>query len=363
MNKNQIQTEALAKISPLKLSGVNISMGVGKTLLGLKDMSANYHPGARFLVVAPKKTIYQSWLDETVEHQLEFLQDHIVYSTYRSLTKQDLDYDVIYLDECHSLKYSHSAWLTNAMRKGIRIVGLTGTYPNYKKSEKGEMCAQFCPLVYEYVIDNAVDDNILNDYRVYVHSLTLNTEMNYPVTHKDGKFMWMSSEKKTYEYWSTRLAQAFSPKDMQILRIMRMKSLMDFPSKLDYISEILKDRKHKTIIFTNTQSQADSICDHSFHSKNPASEGNLIMFKEGEIEVLAAVEQLSEGVTIPNLKSGIIMHTFANNRKASQKIGRMLRLNPDETASIHVLCYTDTVDLDWVTNALKDLNQDKIIWL
>jgi superfamily II DNA or RNA helicase len=87
------------------------------------------------------------------------------------------------------------------------------------------------------------------------------------------------------------------------------------------------------------------------------------MFKNDEIQLLSAVEQLSEGVNIPGLKSGIIMHAYSNNRKASQKLGRMLRLNPDDTAEVHILCYRDTVDQDWVKNALSHLNQEKIIWL
>jgi hypothetical protein len=38
----------------------------------------------------------------------------------------------------------------------------------------------------------------------------------------------------------------------------------------------------------------------------------------------------------------------------------LLRLNPEDTAIIHILCYKDTVDERWVTEALKDLDPDKI---
>ena len=49
--------------------------------------------------------------------------------------------------------------------------------------------------------------------------------------------------------------------------------------------------------------------------------------------------QLSEGINIPNLRVGIIWHAFGNERKAAQRIGRLLRLNPDETATVHLLMY------------------------
>lgn len=42
--------------------------------------------------------------------------------------------------------------------------------------------------------------------------------------------------------------------------------------------------------------------------------------------------------------------------------GRLLRLNPTETAIIHILCYMDTVDEQWVKEAVENLDQDKIIW-
>ena len=83
---------------------------------------------------------------------------------------------------------------------------------------------------------------------------------------------------------------------------------------------------------------------------------------KGDIQKLSAVEQLSEGVTIPNLKVGIIMHAYSNNRKAAQKIGRLLRLNPNDKSTVHILCYKNTIDEQWVTSALEDFDQSKIIW-
>jgi superfamily II DNA or RNA helicase len=75
---------------------------------------------------------------------------------------------------------------------------------------------------------------------------------------------------------------------------------------------------------------------------------------------LSCVMQLNEGVNIPNLRAGIIMHAYGNERKANQRIGRLLRLNPDDTAYIHILCYSGTVDERWVAEALRDLDPRKI---
>ena len=86
------------------------------------------------------------------------------------------------------------------------------------------------------------------------------------------------------------------------------------------------------------------------------------MFKAGTIDKLSTVMQLNEGVNIANLKQGIIMHAYGNERKASQRIGRLLRLNPDDKAIVHILCYIGTVDEKWCKEALEGFDQSKILW-
>jgi superfamily II DNA or RNA helicase len=360
--KDQIQQEALDVIANLDRAGVEISMGVGKCLLGLKHMANFYNDNARYLVVAPKKTIFGSWKDDMDKFGYDSFKEHVEFSTYRSLTKQDMDFDVVYLDECHSLKDSHRDWLKAYLEQGGKVLGLTGTYPIYKNTEKGKMCIEFCPKVYVYETDDAVDDKILNDYRIYIHQLYLDGAPTIDVELKD-KPSFKTSEVKSYSYWNMRVMSANSPKASHIARIQRMKALQGFPSKEAYAAKLLSRVTKKTIVFASTQAQADRLCENSVHSKNKQSDDNLLLFKNGDILKLSAVEQLSEGVTIPNLETGIIMHSFANNRKASQKIGRLLRLNPDATSTIHILCYVNSVDKDWCKTALDHLDQSKIEWI
>jgi superfamily II DNA or RNA helicase len=108
--------------------------------------------------------------------------------------------------------------------------------------------------------------------------------------------------------------------------------------------------------------QAHKMSAHSYTSKNPKSEANLKLFKSGEIDKLSCVLQLSEGVNIPGLRAGIIMHSYGNERKSSQRIGRLLRLNPTDTATMHMLCYTGTIDERWTANSLEDFDKTKITY-
>lgn len=360
--KDHIQKEALTALRNNSAVGVEISMGVGKTRLGLMHLLENYKEGIKVLVVAPKVSIYDSWKKEAEENGWQHLLNHITFSTYRSLHKLSPTFDIIYLDECHSLKYSHSMMLDMSVFHGTKIIGLTGTYPKHKGSEKYDMCNRYCPVAYTYNTDSAVEDSILNDYRIYVHTIQLGETLNVPVKRKNGAVFY-TSEQKAYHFWSGKVDDARSPKDQQFARIQRMKAMMSFPSKEAYAKLLVNRRKTKTIVFANTQEQADRLSPNSYHSKNPRSKQNLELFKTNEIDLLTAVEQLSEGVNIPGLKTGIIMHAYANNRRASQKIGRMLRLNPDDVAGVHILCYDKTIDVKWVKEALSNFDQSKIQWL
>lgn len=354
--REQVQKDALDIALKHKRCGLGISMGVGKTLIGLKyiDHQRGLIKKLRVLVVAPKLSIFDSWRSDAEKFNIDI--SNVEFTTYLSLNKHDCqNYDVVVLDECHSLLDSHLPFLGCFPGK---ILGLTGTPPRHQNSEKGRMVSQFCPVMFKYITDDAVEDDILNDYRIIVHRMNLSSANNIPVKLKDKSFY--TSETKNYAYWTQRLMDANTKKQEQIASIMRMKALMGFKTKETYAKRLLEDIEEKCIIFCNTQEQADYMCSHSYHSTNPDSEENLDKFKSGKIEKLSCVLQLNEGINIPDLRAGIIMHAYGNERKSSQRIGRLLRLNPDETAIVHILCYKNTADERWVNEALKDFDQSKI---
>jgi len=328
--QSELQAEALHYIGDRSGIAVEIGTGGGKTLLGLKHMALQYTDTKSFCVAAPRKKIFESWINDAKEYGFEYLLSCITFTTYRSLPKQDLRHDWLYLDECHSLKESHAEWLSSYDANGGKILGL------------------------------AIDNGMLNNYKIFVHMLKL--EKKKKTVEKKGKNgqVWFNTEQNDYDYWDKAIHGATKPGQAQMLRILRMKGIQSYPTKVEYVKEILKKIQQKTLVFANTKAQADELCKHSCHSSNPKSDENLQLFKEDKIYRLSCIDQLSEGANIPNLKVGIIMHSFSNERKARQKIGRFLRLSPEETAIIHILCYEDSIDLHWVKNALKSFNQSKI---
>jgi hypothetical protein len=69
------------------------------------------------------------------------------------------------------------------------------------------------------------------------------------------------------------------------------------------------------------------------------------------------VQQLLEGLSLPDLRVDIIWHAFGNECKAVQRTSRLLGWNLAETATGNLLAYQDTVDAYWVgqTRAAFDL--------
>lgn len=360
--REQIQKEALASVLDYRRAGLHISMGVGKTYIGLQYIQRTYKSG-KILVVAPKVSIFESWKNDAVKFNLESILEAITFTTYISLVKHNpQDYEIVILDEAHNTKESHDLFL-HAFRG--RVLGLTGTPPKYKFGEKGQMMSNYYPIKYSYTVDDAVDESILNDYKIFIHTLPLSNQNNLLVGSKAKKFY--TSEANNYNWLLSQMDQAYSEKDKFMKRIMVLNAIKQFTTKVDFVKTVMNKipETEKCLVFANTTEQADLICNYSYHSKNSKvlNQELLNKFSTGEIKRLSAVEQLSEGINIPNLKQILIMHSYGNEKKASQKIGRALRLNRDEVASVHILCYRNTIDETWVSNALEDFDESKIKWV
>ncbi|MGI4737700.1 MAG: DEAD/DEAH box helicase family protein, partial [Janthinobacterium lividum] len=132
--KQALQDLVLATIQGRRLAGIALTMGLGKTLIGLRDMdrllTASKLPdqvaGKPFLVAAPTQSILDSWPQEARKFGLAHLLDQIEFTTYRSLGKALAAgaYHKLYLDECHALKESHEPGLKAHVAKKRSILGL-----------------------------------------------------------------------------------------------------------------------------------------------------------------------------------------------------------------------------------------------
>lgn len=358
--KIKVQNEALQEALSNKKCGIHLATGMGKTKLGL-DYISSYPKSFKVLIVAPKVDIFDSWKDDAKKFNMQECLENATFTTYLSLNKHNPeDYNLLILDEAHNLKFSHRIFVSNYHD---RILGLTGTPPKWRSSEKGEMMVEYYPIKYVYKTDEAVKESILNDYRVIVHMLSLNSEKTVKIITKTTQFY--TSELSQYNWITQKLENSANAKETMFLTLQRISLLKNFETKELFAQALLNKipDEEKCIVFANTIAQAERLSKHSHHSKKKDNL-SLEAFKLGTIKVLSAVEQLSEGINIPNLKHGILMHTYSGSSpKAKQKLGRLLRLPTDQTSTIHILCYKNTVDEKWVKGVLEDLDSSKIKYI
>ena len=100
ITREKIQADALNILEQYNKVGLGISMGVGKTRIAIKHILKNYEPFLKVLVVVPKNSIKDSWIDELNKMNIyDRLIDHIDFVTYLSLNKKKPnDYNIIYLE-------------------------------------------------------------------------------------------------------------------------------------------------------------------------------------------------------------------------------------------------------------------------
>lgn len=340
-NREFIQKEAYNAAYPLDRRTVVMSVGAGKTKVAL-ELSKEY-PTVH--VVIPKVSMKKTWLDEVKKHNYSI---NIEFITYMGLNKYDpKDIKFLILDEVHSVTINHADWLRKKYTGPI--LGLTGTPPKF--GHKEEIIKYNFPICYEIYEDEVIDLNIINNYEIFVHAVSLSTKKNILINYKDNAKKHFFSEFSIYQWASI--------KNDPILTLAMMSK---FTSKLSYIKLLSSTINTKTIVFVNKKDQADEL-GLSYHSDNPDSEKNLEDFISGKIDRLYAVHQLNEGVNIPNLETGIILHAYSNPRISKQRIGRLFRLSPDKVCSVHILCYKGTIEETWVKNSLESLDQSKIHYI
>jgi superfamily II DNA or RNA helicase len=337
-----IQKEAYDSAISKDRRTIVMSVGAGKTKVAL-EIAKQY---SKVHVVVPKVSMYKTWKDENIIHNVGI---NLVFTTYRSLANLDPSkVEFIIFDEVHSLTLAHADWIRK-LYKGP-ILGLTGTPPVY--GFKKEIVKYNIPICYEIYEDDVISLNIINDYRIIVHAVELDTRKNLTVHYgPDKSKSFVTSEQASYN----KYAGMGDP--IKILSI-----LTGFNSKITYIEHLAKTLDTKTIIFVNKKVQADKL-GISYHSDNPYSQQNLEDFSEGYIKQLVCVQQLNEGINIPDLETGIIMHAYSNPRITQQRIGRLLRLSPDKVCTVHILCYRKTIEEHWIKNALTKYEPSKITYI
>jgi superfamily II DNA or RNA helicase len=275
----------------------------------------------------------------------------------------------------------------------VRTIGFTG----FITEEKRPWFAKHLPILYVYTIGEAQKDKVLNKmhfvlvkYELFKHKTI---EVSYTKAGKRESFM--TSENASYEYNEKKFL-SFIIQQKELEKKMRNGDITSVEYEqenrsLDYsIKRVVKERNNvilhshtsiqmvkklqekfipdtaKTIIFSVFTDQAEKISDFTYHTGNSVvyNRENFAKFNSGEIKTLGVCSKINRGVNVNRLDTAIFETYYGSDTQANQRLGRLARLNPDETSTVYVLLpyyrYGTKDEEGKVTYALRPTQQ--ITW-
>lgn len=307
----------------------------------------------------------RSWLydlEALVDRYNLGLTDHgVAISVYKSANKQEFISSIktikkhIFLvaDECHyfgTSTYQHDMFDFIEAR-----LGLSATPQRWWDPVGSEhIFSYFGKTVFEYTIEQAIENKALCQYLYYPIIVSLNEdELDEYVKLTEKMAHYIDSKKK---------------EDQEILKQLTIKRKLIIKRcsmKKDVLYEMLRsipesERSHILVYCAPAEivDVTSSIHDlgyrvSRFDHELKTSERNEILgrFDSGEIEVLVAIKCLDEGVDVPSTKSAYFLASTSNPKEFIQRRGRVLRNSKNK---VYAKIY------DFIV--MSSVSSDEILW-
>jgi superfamily II DNA or RNA helicase len=292
--------------------------------------------------------------------------------SYASFTKQRFQNyfqqlpkeTILIADEAHNMGSTGVLNVLPTVHLHKRI-GLSATPQRIYDTEGTAIVEAFfkdtAPYIYNFSVERAIKEGYLCEYRYFPHIVPLtDTELAEYVLLSKKLFKFFDSQKGGYK-----------PSDaVTRLLLQRKRIIQKAYHKLEATQKILKERfdekGHLKYSFVyvpegfSTENDATSedevdarllheyveaiaqidpsVSVESFTSQTNDREALLKSFKLGNVQVLAAMKCLDEGVDIPRTELAIFCASTGNPRQFIQRRGRVLRTHGDKhLATIHDL--------------------------
>lgn len=329
--------------------GVFFATGTGKTKAALKAVEPE-GPDSRGLIVCHTEISRDTtWPDEMRKWDIQLNNVHLL--CYASLQKHAAfadGYDWAILDEAQYL--TDLNYFSGLKRITIdKIIVLTATQPE----DQGKMAIinQLCKgHTLEVGLDTAIDNKILNDYRIRVWEVALTP------------LEWQ-------EY--LRLSKAIQNAKMRGIDFLvkkaageRARFIYNCESKYKaaaWLRDQIRASGKRFIMHCGSIQMAERLTPYTIHSKSD-SDKHFQAFCRGDIDECASVRMLKESANIDRLESSLVQQVNSKQLGLIQEVGRNMRLPPDQTAIIHILIAKNTVDKDWLTKSIRSFRKDKITY-
>jgi len=351
--REQRQREFAQEWLKTKFGILLISPRMGKTRVAIYALREMNNPS--ILIAYPDNKIKQSWIDEF--KLMGYDLSKVTFTTHLSLHKYiDVVYDVVILDEIHLLSENQLLAAYQLLKINKTVLGLTGTLANDSKSALWITLG--LRVIAEYLIDQAIDEDVITDYEINVVTVPLDNK----VKMYKGK-----TEKQKFDNLSWVIDKMINEgKDPFFLRLQRMRIIQNSIAKRNKTISLLREYKNdRVLVFTGLTKIADSLGIPSYHSKS-LEKKIFEDFVSGEIKHLAVCRIGNTGITYKSLNRVIISYFSSSSEDFVQKIMRATSFeydNPEKKALISIISTDEPIELNWLKKALKGLNKDKIKYL
>jgi superfamily II DNA or RNA helicase len=223
--------------------------------------------------------------------------------------------------------------------------------------DKKRKAKKIAPIIFERSLQETIETNVLNNIKFFLVHYDLSEEENREYLHYNARFSQLLNEYRTPHV----------ERQLRWLQIQRKQFLSKLKSSVEVTRWLLNnlDKKNeKVLIFCGLSEQADKVCENSYHSKRDEIE-IFNNFAEGKIKHMAVVDKVDRGQNIPGVRNIILESVGSNITKLTQRIGRGMRLLPDEYLNAYFLVphfrtnmghKRATIVQDWIINSTKDMD-------
>lgn len=364
MNKRQeIQAKAREEFMLAGCCGVlQVAQRVGKIKISLDIINelveVNHLPTkANILVAYPDNRIKDSWVEDMKKWQFEHTA-LIEFVNYSSLWKYETDsFDMVIFDEVHATSENQRESMRLLIDTTDVVLGLSGTISVDTEQELMDLGLK---VIYKYSVEDAIDDEIIAPYRIYIHMVELDTV--HKELNKKGK---MVSEKQKYDNYTYVIEQMKREgRDFKFLALHRNRVLQSSRAKQYKTIKLLKQHgDKKTLVFTGLKKVSEALGIPYYHSTSTDTTV-FDAFKCGDINSLAVVNIGRAGVTFDELEC-IIINSFTGNEETTEQIiARALNRDKEgKMAEIHIITSSEDAELKKLNKTLSSFKQENISWL
>jgi superfamily II DNA or RNA helicase len=394
MNRSILQQHALTLWERSGSRGtLCLATGFGKTRCGVLAANKEVIKKNKVLIIVPTQNLRdKEWRDEIskwsskVYLENKSIQIECIQTVYKWSREQFDEYNLVVVDEIHTTLTPAYGKIFPKLKN--KVLGLTAT-PPADPIPKVKL-DKHAPIIYEYGLDKAVENNILSSYVMYNLGVDMPKDEKKKYTFFTTEFSKAQKALNAYIFKSENklLKTAFDA--AQVLKdedpkkyfkkekkaieaakkfwqfmTMRRWACYNNSNKIPIVLDILNSfPERKWIIFTKSIKSCEKIAEainkdkttniHAtfYHSKQSDAERAAVLKKfsrkNAKSNVLVSVDALATGYNLPEINSAICVSGVSVERIGTQQLGRILRLVEGKIGLFINLYSKDTQEFQWI---------------